>query len=197
MIKTILFDLDGLIIKKQEKMFSQRLSERVGFSWEKILEFFNGDFRECSFGRADLKEKILPYLEKWNYKGTVDDFLKFWFEGEGEIDKDVLDIVKSLRLKGIKCYISTRQEKYKKEYIWIKLNLKDCFDGIFCTCDIGCDKWQKEYWDYVFNNLKLKPEEVMFFCDSDKNIKSANDIGIEAYLYTGVVSLKDNLKKFL
>lgn len=194
MIKTILFDLDGLIITGNKKLFSQRLSEQENIPMEKVSEFFMNDFRECSFGKADLKEKLTPYLIKWGYKGTVEDLLKFWFESDSNINNEVLDIVKDLRSKNIKCHLATRQEKYRKDYIWNNLGLKDNFDGIFCTCDIGYDKWQTEYWDYILNELKLKPEEIMFFCDNQKNVDSANSQNIKSYLYEGVSFLKDKLK---
>ncbi len=194
MIKAILFDLDGLVLKKQKKLFSQRFSEEWNISYEEVSKFFLNEFRECSFGKADLKEKISPYLIKWGYVGTVDDFLKFWFEGESNIDEEVLKIIDDLRLSNIKCYVATRQEKYRKEYLLEKVGLKDHFDGIFCTCDIGYDKWQTEYWIFVFKELSLEPKEIMFFCDSQKNIDSANNLGVEAYFYQGISSLKEKLK---
>lgn len=194
MTKAILFDLDGLIITGNKKLFSERLSEKENIPMEKVSEFFMNDFRECSFGKADLKERITPYLNNWRYKGTIEDLLEFWFESDSDINNEVLEIVKDLRSKNIKCYIATRQEKYRKEYIWNDLGLKNHFDGIFCTCDIGYDKWQVEYWDYILNELKLKPEEILFFCDSQKNVDSANSQDIKSYLYESVPLLKDNLK---
>jgi len=197
MIKAILFDLDGVVIKKREKMFSQRLSEQLDLSLDKILTFFNGEFRECSLGRADLREKVAPYLKEWNYKGLIDDFLKFWFESESETNTEVLEIIESLRTRGLKCYIATRQEKYRKEYVWNEMNLKNYFDGIFCTCDIGYEKWQKEYWDFVLKDLKLEPVEIIFFCDGEKNVDCAKNLNINSFLYTDPESLKNNLKNFL
>lgn len=197
MTKAILFDLDGLVIIGKKKLFSQRISEEMNIPIKQVSEFFVNDFRECSFGKADLKEKIMPYLTKWGYKGSVDDFLKYWFEGESETDRDVLKIVSDLRLKGIKCYIATRQEKYRKEYLLNVVGLKNEFDGIFCTCDIGYDKWQKEYWDFVFDKLNVRPEEIMFFCDSQKNVDNSEKLGIQAYLYTNIEVLKDKTKGFL
>jgi putative hydrolase of the HAD superfamily len=196
MIKVILFDLDGLVIVGKGKLFSQRLSEEINIPYDLVSEFFTKDFRECSFGRSDLKEKIAPYLIKWGYKGTVDKFLNYWFESESNTDKEVLNLVSKLRLK-VKCYISTRQEKYRKEYLLNVLGLKDYFDGIFCTCDIGYDKWEKGYWDYVFNKLNLKAEEIMFFCDSPKNVDNSRNFGVQSYLYTGIGILKDKTSGLL
>ncbi len=197
MIKAILFDLDGLVIKKKETLFSQRVSVEMGLSYEQVSEFFTGEFRECSFGRADLKERIAPHLRKWGYKGSVDDFLKYWFESESNTDKEVLKIVSDIRLKGIKCYIATRQEKYRKQYLLDVVGLKDTFDGIYCTCDIGYDKWEKGYWNFVFNDLKTTPDEIMFFCDSQKNVDNAGKLGIRAYFYTDVEVLKENTKDLI
>ena len=190
MIKAILFDLDGVVIVTK-KRFSERASEEMGIPLEEILHFLMNEFRECSFGRADLKEVIKPFLIKWGYKGSVDNFLTYWFKSDVNTDKRVLEIVDSLRNKDIKCYIATRQEKYKKDYLLNEVGLKNNFDGIFCTCDIGYDKWQEEYWKYVIKELKIKPEEIMFFCDSKKNIESANAFGVNAYFYDGIDVLID------
>ena len=195
MIKAILFDLDGVVIINTGKRFSERLSEKLGISLEVISEFFDKDFRECSFGRADLKEKIAPYLVKWGFDGSVDDLLKFWFENEGTPNNEVLEIVTNLRLKGIKCFVATRQEKYRKEYLLNSVGLKEKFDGIFCTCDIGYDKSEKGYWDYVFQELNLKPQEIMFFCDSQKNVDMAKSLGVCAYFYEGVDFLRKEVKE--
>jgi putative hydrolase of the HAD superfamily len=197
MIKVILFDLDGLIITGSGRLFSERFSEKENIPMEQVSEFFINEFRECSFGKADLKEKITPYLSKWNYKRGVDDLLKFWFESENNINEEVLKIVKDLRSKNIKCYVATRQEKYRKNYIWNDLRLKDKFDGIFCTCDIGYDKSEKEYWDYVSEELDLKHEEIVFFCDNQKNIDKAKSFGVESYYYEGISFLRDKLKGLL
>ena len=61
MIKVILFDCDGLIIR-HEKYFSIRLAEQQGVLLEEENEqqkaFFSGVFLDCETGKADLKEEL-------------------------------------------------------------------------------------------------------------------------------------------
>lgn len=188
--KAILFDVDGIIIKKREKLFSYRLAEELGIPIEEINIFFSNDFRECSFGRADLKERIEPYLVKWGWKKDVNKFLKYWFEIESTLNEEVLNKIKKIRTQGVKCYIATRQEKYRMKFLWEDLKLKKCFDGVFCSCDIGYDKSRPEFFQYVLNKLNIKPEEVIFFDDKDINIENAKKLGIQAYLYNNIETLK-------
>ncbi len=193
-IKAILFDIDGILITGEKKLFSHRLAEEQNIPLEKVNEFFDKDFRECSFGRADLKEKIAPYLIKWNWKGSVEDFLKYWFESESvknkDINKEILDKIEKLRENGIKCYIASRQEKYRMKYLSDTMGLKNYFDGIFCTCDIGYDKSEPEFFQKILKELNFKPEEVIFFDDREKNIEIAKSLGIESHLCDDINSLE-------
>src|SRR3989344_1969074 len=167
-IKAVLFDIDGIVITGRKHLFSHRLSQEYNIPVKKVEEFFLNDFKKCSFGRADLKEKIAPFLAKWNWQGSVEDLLKYWFTSESTVDKEVIKIINDLRSKGLKCYMATRQEKYRLQYLLETIGLKNYFDDVFCTCNIGYEKWQPEFFASVFKKLRVKPQEVMFFDDSQR-----------------------------
>ena len=190
MIKAILFDVDGLVIEARKQFFSEKLAEEQGISNDVVTEFFRGNFKKCTFGQADLKEEIAPFLPKWKWEGSVDELLTYWFESESTKDEAVLDIVTALRDKGIKCFITTRQEKYRLEYLLENVGLKDYFDGAFCTCDIGYDKNDPEFYKYILKELNFEPSEILFFDDTQANVDTAQDLGIEAYFYEGLETLK-------
>src|SRR3989338_7215774 len=118
MISYILYDLDGVIITATKRLFSRALSEQFGTSYEKdMLPFFNGPFQECLVGRADLKGELLPYLERWHWPHGVDALLRFWFTHEHTLDEHLLEHVKELRGKGVRCFIATNNEEYRTDYV--------------------------------------------------------------------------------
>ncbi len=194
MPRVILFDIDGIVMVGRKKLFSEALAEHQGILPESVQEFFANDFKKCSFGRGDLKVEITPYLEKWKWNGSVEDLLEFWFKIDGEKSAEILEIIASLRENGVKCYIAIRQEKYRLDYLLNTVGLKNYFDGVFCTCGIGFDKDDPQFFRYVFKELDMKPEEIMFFDDRQANIDNAKSLGIQAYFYENVETLKERIK---
>ena len=189
MSKAILFDVDGIVIEPRKQFFSERLAEKQGISKEAVQKFFLHDFKKCSFGTGDLKVEIAPYLSEWKWEGSVDDLLTYWFESESTKDEVVLKAISTFRNDGIKCYIATRQEKYRLRYLLDTVGLKEYFDDYFSSCDIGYDKTDPKFYEYILNELNLNSSEVLFFDDSLANIQTALSFGIESYLYEDVETL--------
>lgn len=190
-MKAILFDVDGVVLEARTEFFSERFAREQGIPKEEVQGFFLGIFKECSFGRADLKEVVVPFLARWKWQGSVEEFLTHWFESESTKDEAVLEVIATLRSKGILCYIATRQEKYRLQYLLEGIGLKKHFDGAFCTCVIGYDKKEPEFYAYILKELGLAPSEVLFFDDTQANVEMACALGITSYRYEGVESLQE------
>lgn len=190
MIKVALFDVDNVIIKRRE-YFSQFLAREYKIPSELVMEFFKNEFKLCSLGKADLKEEIVKYFEKWGWEKSVDDLLRIWFENEKEIDLEVISAVEKLRRKEIKCYLATNQEKYRLNYLWENLKLKNFFDGVFDSCELGYSKSEKEFYQSVLGKLgDIKPEEIVFWDSDEKIVAAANEFGISGRLYTSLVDIQ-------
>jgi putative hydrolase of the HAD superfamily len=187
-IKAVIFDADELIIKRKE-YFSAKLSREHNIPEEKIMPFFKGEFQECVVGTADLKEAVQPYLKDWNWDGTVEDLLKYWFEAEREIDSRVVEQINNLKAKGVKCYLATNQEKYRTEYLRKNLGFENIFDGIYSSCEMGYKKPDQKFFEYINDDLKrkedLNPGEIMFWDNEEANVAAAKGVGWEGHLYDG------------
>lgn len=183
-IQTALFDVDGVVVRPP-KFFSDQYQEKFGFPNDAFLkEFFGGVFRECSVGKADLKEVLKKSLQaEWKWTGTTDEFLQFWFVAENYPDQELLAHVQKLRSDGMKCYLATNQEKYRTEYMRTEMGFDELFDGIFASCDVGYRKPDQEFYTHILRALRINPENVVYFDDEEKNVRTAIDLSIRGEVY--------------
>lgn len=198
-IKCILFDADGVIIKNS-KIFSAQYEKKYNLPTGEMLPFFEGEFQNCIIGKADLKEILKIWLPKWNWEKTTDEFIDFWFEMGNNPDEKMLEIVKKLREKGIKCYLATNQEKYRTQYMRKNMKFEKLFDFVFSSAEIAYKKPEKEFYECILNNLKekgIKAEETLFFDDSEKNINEAKKLWINGFFYKNFEEFKAVIKEFL
>lgn len=193
MIKTILFDTDGVLVRGGR--FSDHYAEKYGVSTDITGRFFVTEFKNCLIGKADLKEKLLPFLGEWQWRGTVDELLEYWFQSENVIDTNLVSQIHFLKNSGIRCYLTTNQEKYRTEFLKNQMGLGSLFDEIFSSAYIGFCKPQKEFFLYVINTVKIKSEETLYFDDDEKNIESAQNMGIHSYLYKDFSDFEKALKQ--
>ena len=184
MTKIILFDCDGVIIKKH-KRFSQLLQEDFGITKEQTAGFFTGVFLDCETGKADLKQVLSKLIPQWGYKGTVEELMDFWFSGEAEINLNMKEYILKLKDSGVKAYLATNNEKYRTEYLWNVVGIKNFLEGLFSSCYLGYMKPEVEYWQEIYKVLNKYPKEnILVLDDKQAAIDSARAFGIKAELYT-------------
>jgi putative hydrolase of the HAD superfamily len=188
MIKAFLIDADGVTLVKQV-YFSEAYSKDFGVPLEKITPFFKKEFTNCQLGKTDLKKALSAYLNDWGWGKSIEELLQYWFEKNTLADEKVISSIQKIRKNGIKCYLATNQEKYRAEYILNNLSFKDKFDGFFFSCEIGYLKSEENFFEKIIKDLELKPGEIKFFDDEEKNIATAEKLGIETRLYAEISDL--------
>jgi putative hydrolase of the HAD superfamily len=188
MIKTIIFDLDGMI-HHSDGYFSINVANQYGISEKIISEFFKNEFKQCLIGKADLQEELKPYLEKWKFSGTLEEFMKIWFEF-GEFDKEILEYVKELQTQGFKCILLTNNEKYRMHAYENELSV---FDKVIASCDVGFRKPSIEMFDKALGETGCEKEEILFCDDKQKFVDIANEYGFQTHLYDNIEKFKEKI----
>ena len=196
--KVILFDVDGVLIRLPN-YFSQELDKRGYKGAEKSLtSFFKGsDNQECVEGKANFEKKIMPYLEKFTWKGTAEEYFQKQFQFEKKyLDQNIISRIEQFRARGIKCYLCTDNSKLRAEFILGEMDFKNIFDGYFISCFIGYRKCHNEFWSYLINKLgkEIFPSEIVFFDDAQNNIDVALKFGIKAILFENIAQFEKDLK---
>jgi len=188
MIKAILFDADGVVLKKQP-YFSLEIARENNIPYEEIEPFYTNELRLCQTGKADIKEELAKYLPRWKWEGTVDEFLQRWFTTDVHPDSEVLAFVNSTRTQGIMCFLASDQEKYRGEYIRTTVGVGEHFEGTFFSYEVGFQKSNPQFFAEVLKRLALKPEEVQYWDDDQKNVDVAKSLGINARFWTNLAAV--------
>jgi len=182
-MKALLLDADGVVFNKGE-YFSERFAREYGVPSEKVVAFFKGPFVLCQKGDADLKVEIKPYLEDWNWSGSVDSFLKYWFESDCTINDNIKDLISKYRGNGVKCYLASNNEIYRSDFLKDLLQKENILDGTYFSGYLKVRKENPEFFQKILNDLNTEPSGVYFVDNEEKNVASARSLGINAKLYT-------------
>jgi len=183
MIKIVIFDADGMVVKRAGR-FHDRYSEEFNIQPGKLAGFFSHEFQDCIVGKKDLKVEIEKRLSEWGWEKSVDELLKYWFEGEQDINTAMLERIEGMREKGCICYLTTNNEQYRTEYLFDTLGLKKSFDDAFSTCRIGFKKSEREFWETLYTRIGAPKKSTMMVWDDDEaNIQAAREAGLTAFLF--------------
>lgn len=194
--RVVIFDADGVLITPT-KLFAAQYAEEHGYDQASFQEFFLGDFKQAIEGKVDLKELIIKHRAIWHWEADPQILLDQWFATENVIDHELLGVIASVQDSGLPVFMATNQERYRAQYLR-EVMFPDVFQEIFVSSEIGCEKKNPRYWDYVLADLRrrwpeLQPEQVLFFDDSPDSLHGAIQAGINAQLYQGVEHVKSTL----
>jgi len=195
-IKAIFSDINGVLFE-QERRFSERYSKEFGISIDKLNAYLDHDFDLCLTGKEDLKIHLKKLIIEWNWKGSVDELLEYWFDTNVLSYQIVIDSLMSLRDRGIKIFLATQNEKYKTEKFLKLLDPLLKFDYLIATYQVGYKKTNPKYFENCLKLHNLKPKQVILIDNNPKAIASAKSIGMHAILFVDQAQAIKDLNKLM
>ena len=159
--------------------------------------FFQGVFEDCLLGRTDLKIVLPPFLQQWQWPGSVDQFVNTWLEVENAVDGRMVQVIQDLRRSGLLCCLGTSQEQYRADYMRSTMGFAGLFDHLFFSCELGCQKPDSAFFQVVAQTLGLSGGQILFWDDSLANVQGARECGWNAEAYTDFESFQTKLDQYL
>lgn len=206
MMKIILFDIDGVLIRLP-KYFSSVLEGNGYKNTVNILnEYYTGGVNNsCLTGNSDPLISIKPYLDRIGWEFTPIEYFKQQYEYEsGYVDHLLLQKITAMRSKGMVCMTATDQDALRSKFLLDNLNFRKIFDDNYISNEIGFLKKEGKYWEHVLGSLRSKYPDVevneILFCDDIiSNIETVSKTGINIIHIInpdGIIQLYDILDKY-
>lgn len=204
----IFFDVDGVLIDgwhvntELRKPWNTSLEADLGVNVKDFEDAFFGIpdgerhsiMDTCVMGKKDLKDALQSVLPTLAYRGTVEDFVAYWFEKDSNINQEVFDIVAQLNtIPEVELFVATGQEHYRASYLWDQLEFSNHFTKIYYSANIGYLKSSPEFFEAINVELEVRElaEAPLFFDDSETVIKASMEAGWEGVIYNSIDDLRE------
>ena len=185
MIKAVVFDMGGIIVRLDMGRCIANFKELAGFE---DIEDYLDKFHQKGF-ISDLEEgKTQPedfYREclKHSRPGTTVETAHYCFCSllDG-LEKDTLDLIRSLRGR-YDLYVLSNNNPISRGYFRDMMKLEgldteEVFKKEFYSYELKLLKPSREIYERVIEGVGVKPEEILFIDDARDNIEAAAALGI-------------------
>ncbi len=200
MIKNIIFDLGGVLVNLNVKAtfdcfggnFAKFYNKQLPEEFIKLEEDFNrGDISADIF-----RSKTMDIFSLLMSKAKFDNC---WNAMVGDMQTETIRTLIELK-RNFKLFLLSNINEIHFDYLLTRDYWEPAlFEKCYFSHLMGMIKPDKKIFQYVLSENNLKPEETFFIDDTQKNVISASNLGINAFYYDGqekIANLLQRLFKF-
>jgi len=192
MIKTIIFDIGGVITHSDFKAIYSGFAERIGIPPEFVIEYHKIHLDDLLLGNITL-DGFWTDMRKAGGNPNLD-YAKIWIE-EGvkhrRVNKELLDIIGQLR-KHYSVGTLTNLTPLR-ELIDLEMHLYSHFDFSAFSFREHVKKPDPAFYELALKRARTEPEEAIFIDDKEQCTIGAEAVGMKSILYV----YPDNAKLLL
>jgi HAD superfamily hydrolase (TIGR01509 family) len=197
MIKAVVFDLDGMVFKEPH-YYTEELEIKYGIPLKDSLFSNDPNYLDCKKGKIKLDQFLGPYYKRWRkypkYRLTLEETKREWFEF-AKINKEVFDIARRLKEKGILNLIMTNNTRERVEFLDRKYHFSKIFE-IIGSYNLGVLKPDLNFYQILKDKYRLQFSEVLYFDDKKDTVEVLKKLGFKAEIYHSVEEFKKTLATF-
>src|SRR5688500_3814784 len=131
-------DVDGVVVMPQPGGWGVDMERDLGLSMATLqAHFFKPHWDDIANGRARLHERLSRFLADHAPHLTSRRLAAYWFAKDARLDHRLLADLAALRAAGVAVHLATVQEHERAAYLWDALGLRDCFEAIHYSADLG------------------------------------------------------------
>ncbi|HOO69213.1 MAG TPA: HAD family phosphatase [Bacteroidales bacterium] len=204
MIKTVLFDLGGVIINIDRDR-SVNAFENLGLKdASSYLDCYKqkGFFLELEDGRLDAGGFCTELSRLCGKTITCEQASQAWLSIITEVPLERLSFLKALRKQYRVCLLSNTNPfimdwAANPDFCGTGSSLYKFFDHLFLSYRMQCVKPDPVIFEKVLATLNDKPGEILFIDDGPANIKAGQDLGMLTYMPVNGTNWIPDVQKIL
>jgi putative hydrolase of the HAD superfamily len=178
MSRVFLFDV-GNVIKYPfdfEKFYTLL---NVKEDYDNFMIFFR---RTCSLaesGKISDEDFFNGIINEFNLNISLEEIKNYYNQSNGKYNLEALDMLERIRNNGYGVYILSNLKEIDYDNFIRDID-KKYYDKFYSSYVIGHNKPDKEIYEYVINDIGVKPGDILFFDDNPANVEGAKELGIDA-----------------
>lgn len=197
MIKNIIFDFGGVILKHKSTLMEDKISEIFSIPPERALEIWKEwkpSLMTCKISSEQFLEKLKNELHS---DISLSEILKEWkdiyIREAKDVDWKLLDFIEKLK-NGYRIYLFTDTVDTHDEYNATR-GIYDRFTRVFKSHEEGLSKNNDDAFINVLNKINAKAQDCVFIDDLEVNVKRAENLGMKGIEYKNKDELQQELSK--
>lgn len=194
MIKAVIFDVGGVLHTNEIPHVWDDIAKTLNISVEQYNSAKKGIIEDFNKGEITENKYWEKIKEKTHATGLLpeDSLYGREFKKRFTENKEILDLVKSLKKQGYKLAILTNTISSHFDHAK-NVGLFNDFDVEVASHLVHLMKPNKNIYVYTLEKLGVSPDEAIFIDDTKENIDAANDLGIHGIVFTNKHDLENQL----
>lgn len=197
MIKAVIFDLGGVILRTEFDAPRHHLAEKLSVDYDDMLRavFQSESCQLASLGRISADEHWINVTRLLKRPATDVELIRREFFAGDVIDRTLLDFIRSLRPRykvGLLSNAWSDLREYTREN-----RFDDAFDGLTISAEAGVVKPSAGAYELSLKQMGVNADESVFVDDFIENVEGARAVGMTAVHFKGIDELMKEMKSLL
>lgn len=187
MLKAIIFDVGGVLLRTHDWSGRHGWDERLGLSHGRVEHtFFNSDLgREAQHGRVTTDQHWHNVAQRLGVPREQLPQLRADFWAGDQLDWSLLQLIQQLKeADGYQTGIISNAPDDLRHVLTVEFSVAHLFDLIVVSAEEGLMKPDPAIYERTLQRLGRLAHEAIFIDDSPINIAGAQAVGLHTLLYT-------------
>ena len=189
MIKTVIFDMGGVVITLDSEEAMRRFSALGLTDFAERMNPYTqkGIFGELEEGKLSEEEYRQKLSEVCGRSLTFDEVKHCWMGYMKEVPANKLATILDLKKKGYRVILLSNTNPYvstwtdSEDFSGDGHSINEYFDALYRSFEVKYMKPDDRFFRYVLSQEKLLPEEALFVDDGPRNCAAASELGIRTF----------------